>query len=423
MYRSIPIEADEDLRAQIVSIYGSLEALVLPNGTDLNTIPADPKNPITKEKVALGQLLFHETAMGLDAKLEMGLNTYSCASCHHAQAGFQSGLKQGIGDGGIGFGSFGQTRAMNPFYEEADLDVQPIRSPTILNTAYQDVMLWNGQFGATKTNAGTEASWTPGTPKESNNLGFEGLEIQAIAGMGVHRLKCDPKMVIGSEYQPLFDAAYPDIPIEERYTDLYAALAIAAYERTVMASEAPFQLWLKGNAQSMSPDETQGALLFFGKGECYTCHSGPGLNGMDFHALGMKDFVTEEVHGIVDEATKKGRGGFTNNPLDDYAYKTPTLYNLRDVSFLGHGGSFSTVEEIIRYKNIAIPENPDVPRNKLSSLFRPLGLDDQEIHQLTLFVANSLYDNDLQRFVPESLPSGNCFPVADYLSKQELGCD
>ena len=63
----------------------------------------------------------------------------------------------------------------------------------MLNVAYQKVMLWNGQFGATSVNTGTESQWTADTPIETNFLGFEGLETQAIAGLGVHRMKVNPE--------------------------------------------------------------------------------------------------------------------------------------------------------------------------------------------------------------------------------------
>ena len=48
---------------------------------------------------------------------------------------------------GLGFGVKGEGRIKDPLYLEQDLDVQPIRTPSALNVAYQDVMLWNGQFG------------------------------------------------------------------------------------------------------------------------------------------------------------------------------------------------------------------------------------------------------------------------------------
>ena len=410
------------LEKRIVEIFGSKESLILPSSNNFIEIPNDLKNTITQAKVELGKLLFHETFLAKSPIKEEGMNTYSCASCHHAAAGFQSGIQQGIGDGGMGFGNHGEGRFKSEIYLESDLDVQPIRSPSVLNVAYQEVMLWNGQFGAVGANAGTEANWTVGTPKEVNSLGFEGVETQAIAGLDVHRLKIEEDFVTNSEYKSLFDAAFSNVPLEERYTKLNAALAIAAYERTVLSNEAPFQKWLKGDELAMNEDEKNGALLFFDKGQCYTCHSGPGLNGMEFHALGMKDLAGDNILTVVDEATKKGRGGFTGNSEDDYKFKTPQLYNLMDAGFYGHGGSFTSIRDVISYKNKAILENNDVPTNKLSSSFVPLNLTEDEIDLLTLFVENSLYDANLKRYQPESLPSGNCFPNADSQSSIDMDC-
>lgn len=199
----IDIPDSSVLEHRIIQLYGSKQALILPLSDDYSSIPSDINNPLTPEKIALGRLLFHETGLATVPVYEDAANTYSCASCHHADAGFQSGVKQGIGEGGIGFGISGEGRHKNSMYQEADLDVQPIRSPTILNVAYQDVMLWNGQFGGKGTNEGTNTNWTPGTPKEHNNLGFEGVEIQAVAGMGVHRLDIDLTFITNSSYKAL----------------------------------------------------------------------------------------------------------------------------------------------------------------------------------------------------------------------------
>ena len=420
-YVQTPLQSS--LEKQIIELFGSKESLILPASNDYNIIPNDAKNSITKAKVELGKLLFHETFLGKNPKMDESMNSYSCASCHHAAAGFQSGLLQGIGEGGIGFGLRGEGRVKSSGYLERDLDVQPIKSPSILNVAYQDVMLWNGQFGAVGSNAGTEANWTVGTPKENNSLGFEGVETQAIAGIGVHRQLIDEDFIKSSSYKALFDVAFPNDTEDNCYTKLNAALAIAAYERTVLSNEAPFQSWLNGDDFAMSDDELKGARLFFDKGQCYTCHSGPGLNGMEFHALGMNDLAGENVLTVIDEATKKGRGGFTGNSEDDYKFKTPQLYNLKDVDFYGHGGSFTSVRDIISYKNEAAHENSDVSSNKLSSLFHPLNLTDEEVDLITLFVENSLYDPNLKRYQPVSLPSGNCFPNADSQSSIDMGCN
>lgn len=419
----IDITVHSVLEKQIIDLFGSKSALVLPESTDFSSIPNDINNTITQAKVHLGQMLYHETGLAKNPAIDEGMNTYSCASCHHVAAGFQSGLAQGIGDGGVGFGLFGEGRSKSPDYDEEMIDVQPIKTPSVLNAAYQDVMLWNGQFGATGTNAGTEENWTVGTPKEENNLGFEGVETQAIAGLNVHRLAINYDFVMNSEYKTLFDNAFPNIDESERYSRINAGLAIAAYERTLLSSQAPFQLWLKGEDAAMNEDELQGASIFFGKGKCYTCHLGPGLNGMDFHALGMNDLAGPNIMTVVDEATKKGRGGFTGNSEDDYKFKTPQLYNLKDVGFFGHGSSFTSVKDVIKYKNSAIAENGNVPNDKLSPLFVALNLTNEEIDLLTLFIENSLFDPNLDRYIPESLPSGNCFPNADSQSKIDIGCN
>ena len=173
----------------------------------------------------------------------------------------------------------------------------------------------------------------------------------------------------------------------------------------------------------MNQEETIGAILFFGDANCYSCHSGPALNNMKFYALGMNDLAGENIMTIVDDATKRGRGGFTGNPEDDYKFKTPQLYNLKDVTFFGHGGSFESIKEVINYKNNAVAENQNVPVSQLATIFESLNLSDTQIDAITAFVENALYDSNLQRYVPESLPSGNCFPNADTMSSQDMGCD
>lgn len=398
----------------------------LPSENDFDKIPQDPNNPITTEKVALGKLLFHETGIALNPMNPEGEGTYSCASCHHAGAGFQAGRHQGIGEGGMGFGINGEGRDANANYQPAQLDVQPIRSPSALNTAYQEAMLWNGQFAGTNVNAGTEYSWQEGTPKHANFLGYEGVETQAIAGLTVHRLVVDENSLGNIGYKDLFDAAFPDVPLENRYSAEMAGLAIAAYERTITSSKAPFQQWLRGDLTAMSDLEKEGAALFFSKAGCNDCHTGPALNAMEFYALGMKDLqdCPEDVFGTpVDDPAHRGRGGFTGNTEDDYKFKVPQLYNMSDSPFLGHGSSFRSIKDVVEYKNAAIPENDKVPTSQISDAFQPLGLTANEVEAITAFLETSLHDPDLMRFVPDALPSGQCFPNADAMSSNDLGCN
>ncbi|MEO1713145.1 MAG: cytochrome c peroxidase, partial [Bacteroidota bacterium] len=379
---------DADLLNAVTANSGGegVAAFILPASEDFANIPQDPLNPITAEKVELGRFLFHETHLATGNKYEEGKHSFSCASCHHAAGGFQANRVQGIGDGGIGFGQAGEGRTPNPLYSLDSLDVQPIRTPTALNAAYQQVHLWNGQFGATGMNTGTESQWTAGTPKAVNALGFEGVETQAIAGLTVHRIIIDQDYITSTEYKALFDAAFGYLAPNERYTTTTAGLAIAAYERTILANQSPWQSYLRGNLAALTDAEKRGAILFFTKGECASCHTGPALNSMSFHALGMDDLDGPGVYGSVDVATEKGRGGFTGKEEDNFKFKTPTLYNLINSPFYGHGGTFRSVKEVIEYKNEAIPSNPLVPLAQLADDFRPLGLTETEIEDMTLFI-------------------------------------
>jgi cytochrome c peroxidase len=301
-----------------------------------------------------------------------------------------------------------------------------------MNGAYQELMLWNGQFGGIGDNLGTEDMWTEGTPLESNFLGMHGLETQAHGGLMAHRM-----LDIGSsrvaeiqKYKVMFKVAFPSEP--DPIHRLNTALAIAAYERTLLANQAPFQKWLRGKKNAMTKREKHGAILFFGKAGCADCHTGPALNSMTFYALGMKDLdgahdmarVNLAPFGLtVPDGTRLGRGGFTGRPQDEYTFKTPQLYNLMDSPFYGHGASFATVREVVEYINNAAPENPIVPASQLAAEFQPLGLTSEEIGDIVAFIENALYDANLERYLPNALPSGNCFPVNDPQSQEDLGCE
>lgn len=407
-----------------VSPNGATDYFELPDSDDYNAIPQDRNNPITREKVELGQLLFHEPAIGMVAQKGETMQTYSCASCHHAGAGFQSGLRQGIGDGGVGFGVQGERRLSHPDFEESELDVQPIKTPSALNVAYQPNLLWNGQFGSNRLNRPYVRQFESGTPLEANLMGFEGTETQAIAGMGVHRLMVNEDIVEKNGYKEMFDAAFADVDPSERYTILNAALAIAAYERTLLPNQSPWQQWLQGDDNALSPEELRGAILFFDKARCYQCHSGPALNSMEFHALGMDDLVGPDIfNSPIDHAAHLGRGGFTKEERDMYRFKVPQLYNLAEARFYGHGASFLSLLDVVRYKNKAQAENARVPQDKLSQYFTPLNLSESEILDLASFLQKSLNDPNLDRYVPTSLPSGKCFPNNDYLSRLDLNCN
>jgi cytochrome c peroxidase len=252
------------------------------------------------------------------------------------------------------------------------------------------------------------------------------LETLGITGIKKHRFFVDITWLSSNPtFKSLFDQAFPDLSPKTRISDTTVALALAAYQRTLLPNQSPFQRWLRGDKKALTADEKAGKTLFFGKAKCGKCHNGPALNSMEFYALGMND-MKKGVNGVIRIQPKaienKGRGGFTQKRGDLFKFKVPQLYNLKDVKFFGHGASFASVEEVVRYMNNAVTQNPNVPVTKLPTVFAPLGLTDTEITQIVKFVEDGLYDPNLIRYVPDHVPSGNCIPNNDTKSKTDRGC-
>jgi len=397
----------------------------LPESYDLSAIPSDPKNPLTEEKVDLGMYLFFETGLSMSPMKEASLGTYACASCHIPTAGFTAGRVQAIADGGIGMGRNGEGRIKSAIYAGHELDAANITTPSLLNGAYNRLKMANGMFGSTDQNEGTEALWTWG-PLGANNLGFHGLETQAIAGLVGHRLAHTKEFIQNiPAYKQKYDDVFKDTPEEERYSLVNTGLALGAWQRTLIPNQAPFQKWLKGDETAMTDMEKKGALLFFGKANCTTCHNGKALNSMEFHALGMNDmYMNEETiyNTSAEDPFNLGRMSFSQDPADAYKFKVPQLYNLEDNPFYGHGSSFRTIKDVVNYYNNAVPQNVNVPSTQLAAEFKPLGLSEEEVDQLTSFLTHALRDQNLERYTPDAIPSGNCFPFNDPVSKAELNC-
>ena len=424
-YEDIP-EIDSTLLALIAQESNGIgvDFFKLPSATDFSSIPQDPLNALNNSKVELGRLLVHETATSGDAKMESESGTFSCASCHPVASSFFSGNLQGIGEGGSGFGLNGENRNINLSMPVDSVDILPIKVPTLLNTAYQTVMLWNGALGGSGINTPFVAQNADEIPE--NTLGYQGLETQGMAGQTAHRLRIDEDFINEYNYKAMFDAAFPDFPESERYSKLTAGLAIAAFNRTLLANEAPWQDWLNGSYNAMTTQEKRGAVLFFDKAKCINCHTGPALNSNDFYALGMGD-INEGAAVILDQdmfnTMKKGRGGFTNQTEDNYKFKVPNLYNLKDSPFYGHGSTFTSLNDVITYIVSGNKENNNVPDTQLAEEFTNLNLTPNEISDLVAFVNNALYDANLERYVPVEVFSGNCIPNGDVQSQIDLDCN
>lgn len=418
------IQLDNQLSQNVegASPDGSIDYYILPED-DLDAIPQDPKNPLTPEKVELGKFMFFDTGLGMDALKDSGKGTYSCSSCHIPEAGFRPGHFQGVADGGLGFGVNGENRLRNTEYSESEMDVQSARPLSIVNVAYVKNTFWNGQFGGGGANKGTEGVWDLREDTERNHLGFEGIETQNFEGLPAHRITINKELLDQYGYTPMFDEVFSDVHVDDRYTIETASLAFSAYIRSLITYKAPFQEWLKGSRNALDFNSKSGAILFFGKAQCYKCHYEQNLGSLEFHAIGVNDmdqipsFNTSES-----DRRNLGRGGFTLIEADNYKFKVPGLYNAGDSEHYFHGSSKRTLEEVIEYFNEGVKENPRVPDSQISEKFNPIRLSEDEKSQLLEFLKKGLKDPDLIRYKPTSVPSGSCFPNNDYQSRIDLGC-
>jgi cytochrome c peroxidase len=407
---------------------GSYEWYIMPESDDYASLPnQDAKNPVTQAKVDLGKMLFFETGLGLEPAYPVSKATYSCSSCHIPSRGFTAGRFQGVADGAVGFGTSGEGRSKHPVYQGSEVDAQGARPLPTMNLTYVTNALWAGTFGSFHVNEGTQSVWHQDTLVEINFKGLQGLEANNARALIVHRQVINKAVTDALGYTEMFDKAFPEIPESQRYTRETGAFAIAAYFRTILTNQAPFQRWLKGDRNAMNEQQKRGALLFFGKAGCVNCHNSPSLNSVphEFFAIGVHDLYQSGFNVFRTDASDKrniGRGGFTERAEDMHKFKVPQLYNLKDVGFYFHGASKKSLREVVEYFNNAVPENPNVPASQISAFFRPLGLNSQEIDDLTEFLEQGLFDPNMSRYVPERVMSGNCFPNNDPLSRVEMGC-
>ncbi len=415
----VPLEQRAiEVRAFVADVAGDLGALVIPD--DISELPQPRFTDgelrsdfvTTPAKIELGRFLFHDPAITSMAIAEGTELTASCATCHFQQAAFRAGQVTAFGVGGQGFlDEQGQARRTpinrllddelgpTPVVTFDSIDNPGILSPGILNSVYFEELTWNGAFFLA-----FETDLPP-------------LERQVRAALENHRINADALREI-DEYLDLFAAAFPEqthLPADELVDLFQIVRAIASYERTVLSNHSPWDAFLGGNNSAMTIEQLNGAELFFGDANCYACHSGRALESSTYHALGVAE------HPLVpDGENDPGHSAVTNDPADDFRFRAVGIRGLKGGGPFFHGGSAATIEDVIRYKNEAVPDQTGLP---LSPLFVPLNLTGQEIQELTAFVRDALFDPDLDRHVPTFVPSGLCFPNDDQVSRYDTACD
>jgi cytochrome c peroxidase len=339
-------------------------------------VKSPPDNPSTPQKIELGKLLFYDPILSGDKDV-------SCASCHHPEYGYAEGLELSIGVNGTGLGE------MRRFNEPNDIPFTKRNSQSILNTAFNGIdtkgnydpkkapMFWD-----LRTQSLELQSLKPITSlEEMRGVGHEELiELDSIAG----RLKAN------AEYRKLFEEAFGG---NEAVTILNLSKAIAAFERTLIANNSPFDKYMRGDKTALNTMEQEGLAVFKQAG-CAKCHNGPMFSDFKLHVLGVPD----------NEKLLKPDLGAGNKD----AFRTPTLRNLRYTDPYMHNGKLKTLENVMElYEDVAglKSRNPRISSDQLDPIARKSKITQRDFRLIIEFL-NTLNDDNFDRTIPKRVPSG-----------------
>ena len=338
------------------------EAVSPPALAPLPPPPFPPGNPTTREKVELGKALFFDRRLSGDG-------TMSCATCHAPETGFADALPISL--------SYPTTRNWR-------------NSPGLLNVAYRKMLFRDGRSSSLEE----QALFPMMSPFEMNrNLDY--LE---------EVLKTVPAYV--ETFRSVFGG---------EITRQRVAMAIAAFERTLLSRDTPLDRHLRGERGALSARQRAGLELFLGKAGCATCHNGPNLTDERFHNLGVpEDRKAQEdprvlatvrfvgkVSGFPDYRTLRedpGRFLVTKDPADWKAFATPPLREVASTFPYMHNGSLGTLEEVIDFYDRGGGDDPGK-----SPMLRPLGLSREEKESLREFLATGL-SGEMRKFRPPAVP-------------------
>lgn len=291
--------------------------LEVPKGFPYPNIPSD--NQPTQNRIDLGKKIFFDPILSRDS-------TISCSSCHHTDKKFTDGL---------------------PFSLGIDSNHAARNSMTILNTAYQPSIFWDGGVPSLEQQVLA--------PIENP------LEMDFDINKVVARLNNHP------EYLKLFQKAYNLPPSVYTLTR-----AIACYERTLFTGKSRYDDYLyDNNTAALTPSEINGMNIFFGeKGECFHCHGEYNFTDYSFKNNGLYLFYADS-----------GRARITALQSDVGKFKVPSLRNIELTGPYMHDGSIATLEGVIEHYNMGGEQHP----NK-SGLIQPLNLTTQEKQDLLNFL-------------------------------------
>lgn len=319
----------------VIAASPSMTASDLPLG--LPSLPTPKDNAMSEAKVALGKQLYFDKRLSID-------NTVSCASCHDPAQGWSNGER-------FATGVEGQQGGRN--------------APTIINSAYQHFQFWDGRA----------------IQLEGQALG----PIENPIEMAMPLDKLIPKLNEIEGYRKQFQAVFGTPATPEAI-----AKSIAAFERTVLSGNAPYDRFKAGDQTALSESAQRGMKLFFNKANCSACHSGPNFSDGAFHNIGV---------GMDQPKPDLGRFAVTQVEGDKGSFRTPTLREIARTAPYMHDGSLKTLEEVVDFYFKGGVDNPYLDEE----VFQIKMTEDQK-QDLVAFLKEAFSSPDYPEVAPPKLP-------------------
>ncbi len=292
---------------------GAEHMLRLPPGLQEQAAYIPDDNPLTPEKIVLGKQFFWD-------KRWSASGTVACVSCHPPDHGWSD------------------PREFSLNFEGKPT---PRHAPTIINRLFSDRQLWTGLRASLEDQARNDSNRT------------DEKVVQHLGAIPAYQQQF--RRVFGTDLNPEG-----------------VAKAIAAYVRTILSGNSPYDRFRAGDKQALSPAAQRGLALFEGKARCVICHTGFNFTDEGYHNIGV---------GMDKESPDLGRYTVTKSEADKGAFKTPTL---RDVAKRGpymHDGSEKTLEQVVAFYNKGGHKNP-----WLTPEIQPLNLTAPEQTDLVAFL-------------------------------------
>jgi len=295
----------------------------IPLGLDADQFVVPKDNPLTKEKIELGRQLFFDKRLSRN-------NTIACAVCHIPALAFTDGQPV---SSGIHHQQGGRS------------------APLAINRAFSTLQFWDGR-------AATLEAQAVGPLVNPIEHGFVDYDEMLLKMNKIPGYQHEFKEVFGGE-----------ITVDR------VGKAIAAFERTILSGNSPFDRFdVGGDENALSASAKRGLELFRGKARCTKCHSGFNFTDEKFHNLGI---------GFDKDTVDTGRFNVTKDPKDMGAFKTPSLREIPRTAPYMHDGRFANLMDVVNFYNQGGIKNPFQ-----DSLIIPLELTEAEKRDLVDFLGN-----------------------------------